>query len=161
HAALVEPFSIALHAVRRSPPDLNDSVVVVGAGMIGLALVQALSQTGCGPIIAVDVAVDRLALAIKSGGANTINPTKENVAEKILSLTNGRGADIAFEAVGTPPTVDLSLRCLRKGGTATLVGNVSPKVEFPLQIAVTRELTIYGSCASRGEYSTCLDMLSR
>jgi len=48
HAALVEPFAIALHAVRRSPPALNDTVVVVGAGMIGLALVQALSHSGCG-----------------------------------------------------------------------------------------------------------------
>jgi len=161
HAALVEPFSIALHAVRRSPPQLNDSVVVVGAGMIGLALVQALSKTGCGLIIAVDVAEDRLVLADKSGATHTINAGKENTLGKVLALTNGHGADVAFEAVGTLPTVDLTLRCLRKGGTATLVGNVSPKVEFPLQIAVTRELTIYGSCASRGEYPTCLDMLAR
>jgi len=161
HAALVEPFSIALHAVRRSPPELNNSVVVVGAGMIGQALIQALSQTGCGLIIAVDVVEDRLMLAGKSGATQTINPAKENAVERILTLTQGRGADFAFEAVGTPPTVDLSLRCLCKGGSATLVGNVSPKVEFPLQIAVTRELTIYGSCASRGEYSTCLDMLAR
>src|SRR5512140_2343334 len=63
HAALVEPFAIALHAVRRSPPALNDAVVVVGAGMIGLALVQALSQAGSGLLIVVDVAADRLALA--------------------------------------------------------------------------------------------------
>jgi L-iditol 2-dehydrogenase len=161
HAALVEPFSIALHAVRRSPPGLNDSAVVVGAGMIGLALVQALNSTGCGMIIAVDVAEDRLTLAHKSGATHLINPARENGGEKILTLTHGRGADLAFEAVGTPPTVDLVLRCLRKGGAATLVGNVSPKVEFPLQIAVTRELTIYGSCASRGEFPTCLEMLAR
>ena len=50
---------------------------------------------------------------------------------------------------------------LRKGGIATLVGNVSPKIEFPLQIAVTRELTIHGSCASRGDYPACLEMLAR
>ena len=58
-------------------------------------------------------------------------------------------------------TVDLALRCLRKGGAATLIGNVTPKIEFPLQIAVTRELTIHGSCASQGEYPACLDMLAR
>src|SRR5215831_13903231 len=63
HAALVEPFAIALHAVRRSPPALNDTVVVIGAGMIGLALVQALSQTGCGKLLVVDVVADRLKLA--------------------------------------------------------------------------------------------------
>jgi L-iditol 2-dehydrogenase len=59
------------------------------------------------------------------------------------------------------PTVDLALRCLRKGGAVTLVGNVAPKIDFPLQVAVTRELAVHGSCASRGEYPACLDMLTR
>jgi L-iditol 2-dehydrogenase len=79
----------------------------------------------------------------------------------IQELTSGRGADVSFEAVGMTVTVDLALRCLRKGGEVTLVGNVAPKVEFPLQVAVTRELAIHGSCASRGEYPACLDMLAR
>ena len=161
HAALVEPFSIALHAVRRAPPTLNDSVVVVGAGMIGLALVQALSQTGCGRLIAVDVAPDRLALATQFGATHTINPAAEDALAAILSQTEGRGADLAFEAVGVAATVNLTLRCLRKGGTATLVGNVTPTTDFPLQAAVTRELTIYGSCASQGEYPACLGMMAR
>jgi threonine dehydrogenase-like Zn-dependent dehydrogenase len=161
HAALVEPFAIALHAIRRAPPILNDTVVVVGAGMIGLALVQALSQAGCGRLIAVDVAADRLALAAKCGATTAINSATEEAPAAILRLTRGLGADLAFEAVGLPATVDLTLRCLRKGGAATLVGNVTPKVEFPLQTAVTRELTIHGSCASQGEYPACLDMLAR
>jgi threonine dehydrogenase-like Zn-dependent dehydrogenase len=161
HAALVEPFAIALHAIRRAPPSLNDTVVVVGAGMIGLALVQALSQTGCGRLIVVDIAGDKLALAEKCGAKNLINPSTEDASAAILRLTQGLGADLAFEAVGVPATVDLVLRCLRKGGRATLVGNVTPKIDFPLQTAVTRELTIYGSCASQGEYPACLDMLAR
>ncbi len=161
HAAMVEPFAIALHAVRRSPPALNDTVVVVGAGMIGLALVQALSHTGCGRLIVLDVADDRLAMAAKLGATHTINSAKDNGLTAIHELMRGRGADVAFEAVGVTPTVDLALRCVRKGGAVTLVGNVSPKIEFPLQTAVTRELTIYGSCASRGEYPACVDMLAR
>jgi threonine dehydrogenase-like Zn-dependent dehydrogenase len=161
HAALVEPFAIALHAIRRAPPTLNDTVVVVGAGMIGLALVQALSQTGCGQLIAVDMANDRLALAAKCGATSIINSATQDAPAAILRLTQGLGAELAFEAVGVPATVDLALRCLRKGGAATLVGNVTPKIEFPLQTAVTRELTIYGSCASQGEYPACLDMLAR
>ena len=161
HAALVEPFAIALHAIRRAPPTLNDTVVVVGAGMIGLALVQALSQAGCGRLIAVDIATDKLALAAKCGATNTINSSTEDAPAAILRLTQGLGADLAFEAVGVPATVNLTLRCLRKGGAATLIGNVTPKVEFPLQTAVTRELTIHGSCASQGEYPACLDMLAR
>ena len=161
HAALVEPFAIALHAVRRSPPSLNDSVVVVGAGMIGLGLVQALNRAGSGQLIVVDVAAERLALATQLGATHTINPGSGNAVEEILKLTQGRGADLAFEAVGLTPTVDLALRCLRKGGAVTLVGNVTPRIDFPLQTAVTRELTVYGSCASRGEYPACLDLLSR
>ncbi len=161
HAALVEPFAIALHAIRRAPPTLNDTVVVVGAGMIGLALVQALSQAGCGRLVTVDIADAKLTLATTCGATTTINSATEDARATILRLTQGLGADLAFEAVGVPATVDLALRCLRKGGAATLVGNVTPKVEFPLQTAVTRELTIYGSCASQGEYPACLDLLAR
>jgi threonine dehydrogenase-like Zn-dependent dehydrogenase len=160
-AALVEPFAIALHAVRRSPPALNDTVVVLGAGMIGLALVQALRQTGCGRLIVVDIAQDRLDLAARLGATHCVNSASGNSEKAILDLTQGVGADLAFEAVGVSATVDLALRCVRKGGAVTLVGNVAPKVEFPLQVAVTRELTVFGSCASRGEYPSCLEMLAR
>jgi len=161
HAALVEPFSIALHAVRRAAPSLNDTVVVVGAGMIGLALVQALRHTGCSRLIVVDVAEDRLNLARKCGATHIVNSSTEKAADAIADVTQDHGADYAFEAVGLTVTVDLAVRCLRKGGAAILVGNVSPKIEFPLQVAVTRELSIHGSCASRGDYPSCLEMMDR
>jgi L-iditol 2-dehydrogenase len=160
-AALVEPFAIALHAVRRCPPALNAAVVVIGAGMIGLALVQALRQTGCGRLIVVDIAAERLSLAAKVGATHCLNSGGGDPQKAIQDLTHGLGADTAFEAVGLSATVDLALRCVRKGGAVTLIGNVAPKVEFPLQVAVTRELTVYGSCASQGEYPACLDMLAR
>src|SRR5438046_2740413 len=115
-AALVEPFAIALHAIRRASVTLNDTVVVIGAGMIGLALVQALKRTGCARLVSVDIASDRLAIASKCGATNVINSATENAAEAILTLTRGRGADLAVEAVGVTATVDLALRCVRKGG---------------------------------------------
>ena len=90
-----------------------------------------------------------------------MNSAKADAARAILDLTTGRGADVAFEAVGVSATVELAVRCLRKGGALTLVGNVAQKVEFPLQAAVTRELSLYGSCASRGEYPAALEMLAR
>ena len=160
HAALVEPFSIALHAINRSRLALNDSVVVVGAGMIGLALVQCLAHAGCGRLIAVDIAEDRLALA-KDFGATHIIHSSADAAKKIIDLTHGRGADAAFEAVGVSATVQLALGSLRKGGALTLVGNIAPAIDFPLQAAVTREITLFGSCASRGEYPAAMDMLAR
>lgn len=161
HAAMVEPFAIALHAVHRAPVALNDTVIVVGAGMIGLALTQTLRHTGCARLICVDVADDRLALAKKFGATDIVNSARENAAETLKRLTHGRGADVAFEAVGLAVTVDLAVRSVRKGGAVALVGNVAPKIEFPLQVAVTRELSIHGTCASRGEYPAVLDMLAR
>lgn len=161
HAALVEPVSIAVHAVRRTPVALNDTAVVVGAGMIGQLLIQALRVAGGGQIIAVDVAPDKLALATKLGATAAVNPSATDAAKEILHLTAGRGADLAFEAVGVNATVDLAVRCVRKGGAVTLVGNVAPKVDLPLQAVVTRELTLSGSCASQGEYPACLDLLAR
>ncbi len=95
------------------------------------------------------------------GATAAVNPSGTDAREAILGLTRGRGADLAFEAVGVGATVDLAVGCVRKGGAVTLVGNVAPKVELPLQAVVTRELTLHGSCASRGEYPACLDLLAR
>jgi L-iditol 2-dehydrogenase len=161
HAAMVEPVSIAVHAVGRASLALNDTAVVVGAGMIGLFIIQALRLAGCGRIIAVDVAAGKLELARQLGADEVINSGAKDALAEVLALTRGRGADAVFEAVGLGPTVDLAVRAARKGGSVTLVGNLSPKVELPLQAAVTGELSLLGSCASCGEYPACLDMIGR
>ena len=79
----------------------------------------------------------------------------------VQDRTGGRGADLAYEVVGVTSALQLSLTSLRKGGSLVLVGNISPVVELPLQPAVTREVTLYGSCASQGEYPACLEMIQR
>ena len=160
-AAMVEALSIALHAVNRTPRQAGDAVAVFGAGMIGLLVIQALRLAGAGRIIAVDIEPEKLALARRLGADETIDASDADAAAEVLRLTGGRGADAAFEVVGVPPTVDAAVRSVRKGGSVTLVGNVSPKVELPLQTSVTRELTLYGSCASSGEYPACLDLIAR
>jgi L-iditol 2-dehydrogenase len=160
-AALAEPLSIAFHAVRRARVRLGDQAVVVGAGMIGLLLVQALRLAGCSRIVAVDVAAEKLRLAQQLGATATVDSADGDALAAVMHTTGGAGADLAFEAVGINPTVDLAIRSVRKGGSVTLVGNVSPKTELPLQVVVTRELTLYGSCASCGEYPACLDALAR
>ncbi len=161
HAAMIEPVSIAFHAVHRTPLTLNDTAVVIGAGMVGIFVIQALRLAGCGKIIAVDVAEEKLEMAKELGASHTVNSATGDVLARILELTDGAGAAVAVEVVGLAPTVDLAVRCVRKGGSVTLVGNLSPKVEFPLQIAVTRELSIFGSCASAGDYPTCLETVAR
>jgi L-iditol 2-dehydrogenase len=161
HAAMAEPVSIAVHAAGRAAPALNDTALVVGAGMIGLLVIQAARLAGCGRIIAVDVASDRLKLALELGASEVIAAGAGEALARVLELTQGRGADVVFEAVGLGATVDLAVRAARKGGTVTLVGNLSPQVDLPLQAVVTRELSLYGSCASSGEYGACLEMIAR
>jgi L-iditol 2-dehydrogenase len=161
HAAMVEPVSIAVHAVNRTPIKLGDSAVVVGAGMIGLLVIQALRHAGCGQIIAVDLEDFKLELARKLGADFAFNPRSSDVAKEVQKLTQGRGTDVAVEAVGANAPVQTAIACLRKGGVITLVGNITPQIELPLQTVVTRELTLNGSCASQGEYPACLELLAR
>jgi L-iditol 2-dehydrogenase len=160
HAALVEPVSIAVHAAGRPTIKLNDSVVVVGAGMIGLLVVQALRAAGCGHIVALDVEPNRLDLARQLGANVGLRADAPEVVNQVLEHQDG-GADLVFEAVGTPPAFQLAIECARKGGALTLIGNVSPTTVLPLQRVVTRELTLYSSCQATGEYPACLDMMAR
>ena len=157
---MVEPLSIAFHAVERTPIAIDDTVVVIGVGIIGLLVVQTLRKSGCGKIIAVDINQERLDLACSLGADYGFNSDQCNVREEILSQSHNRGADVVFEAVGIASTLQTSLSILKKGGALTLIGNLSPVVEVPLQLIVTHEVALYGSCASCGEYPECLDMIN-
>ena len=160
-AALVEPVSVAVHAVNRTPVQLGDTAVVIGAGMIGLLTVQALRTAGCGRIIAVDLEDDRLGLARELGADDTLNSRQEDIPAAVIKMTNGLGADIAVEAVGADATVRMAVHSVRKGGAVTLIGNITPDVKFPLQSVVTREVSVLGSCASSNDYPACLELMGR
>ncbi len=160
HAAMVEPVSIAFHAVNRTPLALGASAVVVGAGMIGNLVIQSLRIAGCSQIIAVDLDEGKLDLAQRVGATHGL-VAKGDVAAEVRKLTGGRGADATFEAVGIQPTVRTAIESARKGGSVTLVGNLAANVDFPLQSVVTREITVYGSCGSSGEYPECLAMIAK
>ena len=160
-AAMVEAVSVAVHAVGRSPVSLGDSVVVVGAGMIGLLCLQAVRAAGCGRTFVVDLDESRLKLAGELGADVCLNPSEADVVDVVRSQTAGRGADLSLEAVGISPTANLAVACLRKGGSSTLVGNIAPTVELPLQEIVTRQISLIGTCASSGEYPASLDLIAR
>jgi L-iditol 2-dehydrogenase len=159
-AAMVEPLSVALHAVRRSMVKPGDAAVVIGAGLIGLLVVQLLKGIGCSPIIAVDLAQTRLDLALRFGADEALRSDGVDVPAAVLAVTGSRGAAVSFECVGLTPTVRMAVAVLRKGGTLTLVGNLAQTVELPLQSVVTRQITLIGSCASAGEYPRCLDLIA-
>lgn len=159
-AAMVEPVAVAAHAVNISNIQPGASAVVVGAGMVGMFVVNMLKIAGANPIIAVDLDEKKLELAKEFGATHTIKSSDENVIGKIKELTKNRGVDFCFEVVGISETVNLCINSLRKGGTAVLVGNLKPEVIIPLQKVVTTELSLLGSCAINGEYELVLDLLA-
>ncbi|MEM1070505.1 MAG: galactitol-1-phosphate 5-dehydrogenase [Planctomycetota bacterium] len=161
HAALVEAVSVAVHAVNVTPTRLGDTAVIVGAGMIGLLTLQAARAAGASQIIAIDVNDKRLEVACELGADHGLRGDQGDVASKVRELTQGRGADISYEVVGATPTIKTAIESVRKGGSVTLVGNVSPTVELPLQSVVTREVALRGTCGCNGEYPECIDLMNR
>lgn len=159
-AVFVEPTAVALHGVRRSQAGPGDVALVVGAGIIGLLTIQALKAAGCTKVYAADLNTKRLELALELGADEVFAVGEGGVREKLLERTNGEGVDVAIDCVGIGPVVDLVITSVRKGGKVGLIGNLAPRCEFPLQVVVTRELSIFGCCASAGEYPQALEEIA-
>jgi len=160
-AAMVEPLSIAVHAAEITPISIGDTALVIGAGVIGLLLLQVLQRSGCSTVYVADLDRDRLALAEELGAHGVFVPSEENLPERVDGLTDGLGADVVFDAVGLPATFSDGFASTRKGGHFTVIGNFSPTAELPLQYLVNRQITLRGSCASSGEYPACIELIRR
>ena len=160
-ASIAEPAAVAAHAAAITPIALGDSMAVVGAGLIGLLLIQILRAHSPAAIIALETDPGRRAAALAAGASAALDPASPETPAAILSLSGGRGVDRCFEAVGATAPIAAAIAATRKGGSVTLIGNVSPAVEIPLQSVVTRQIALLGSCATAGEYPLVLDLLSK
>ncbi len=158
-AAMLEALAVAVHAVSLAQLSPNSTALVVGAGMIGLLISQVLRASGCSRVFVTDIDASRLKLA-QSFGATPVLSDGKNAAGQILQLTEGRGVDVAMEAVGATESVAAAIESVRKGGTVILVGNISPEIALPLQKVVTRQIRLQGSCASAGEYPRAMELLA-
>ena len=159
-AAMVEAVSVAIHAVNVSGVKKGDTVLVVGAGMIGLLTMQAARAAGVGRVMIADIDDTRLTLGELLGADEALRGTGGEIAEATLKRTGGIGADVVFDAVGRSKTVSESIDSVRKGGTVTLIGNIAPEVTIPLQKVVSRQIRLQGSAASAGEYPAAIDLIA-
>jgi L-iditol 2-dehydrogenase len=159
-AAMLEAVSVAIHAVRVAEVKGGETALVIGAGMIGLLILQAAKAIGCSRVFVADVDATRLELARRLGATAVIDSSRESLASRIEELTEGRGVDLALEAVGRTETVTAAIDATRKGGTVVLVGNIAPEVTIPLQKVVTRQIRLQGSCASAGEYPQAMQWMT-
>ena len=163
HAALVEPYGVAMHAVRLADPEPGRTAAVVGCGTIGLCIIQVLAAAGARHILAVDLDAGRRDLALAMGATHAHDPRSGGDAaavELLASLTEGRGADYAFEAVGTGVPLNTAIACARRGGTVVLVGNLAAEATIPMQRIVTQQIRLQGSCAIAGEFDQVLALLA-
>src|ERR1700730_15697312 len=160
HAAMIEAVSIAVHAVNLTPRSLGDTAVVVGSGMIGQLTIQAAKVAGFSRVFAVDVDDAKLERARKLGADEAFHSTNCDAAAEIAARTGGQGADASLEAVGATDPIRTAIASVRKGGTVTLIGNIAPRIELPLQAGVTRPIRVQGQGASSGEYPACIALLS-
>jgi L-iditol 2-dehydrogenase len=159
-AAMLEAVAVALHAVQVSDLKGGETALVIGAGMIGLLTLQSAKALGCSRVLVADVDSTRLKLASEMGADKVILASGAELIHEVLRATNGRGVDVVLEAVGRDETVSASVDAVRKGGTVTLIGNITPTVTLPLQKVVSRQIRMQGSCASSGEYPLAMELIA-
>jgi (R,R)-butanediol dehydrogenase/meso-butanediol dehydrogenase/diacetyl reductase/L-iditol 2-dehydrogenase len=160
-ASITEPAGVAAHALRITPITLNEIAAVVGAGPVGLLLIQILRASVSGKIAALDTDPARRRTSLSLGADEALDPADPDLPEKIRDLSGGRGIDRVFEAVGAAAPIQTAVSIVRKGGSITLIGNVSPGIELPFQSVVSRQISLIGSCAIAGEYPLVLDLMAR
>jgi 2-desacetyl-2-hydroxyethyl bacteriochlorophyllide A dehydrogenase len=159
--ALAEPYSVALHAVEMVGVNSEQSVVILGAGAIGLCLLAELKRRGLEKIFVVDMNDKRLSVAGEMGATALINPAREGVDKQIGELTSGAGADLVFECVGSPETISEATNLVRQGGTVIVLGICEVPVELFFLGLVTREIqlrTSYGATAA--EFRQAMDIIA-
>lgn len=143
-AAAVEPLAVAVRAVNRLKVR-GKTILVVGSGAIGLMVQMMLLAQGAGTVIVSDKSDYRLERAGQIGAHHRLNPDKEDIQQAVFRITNGKGADIAIEAVGIGPTVNQALNSLKSAGQCVWIGNSAKMIEMNMQQVVTRELSICGT----------------
>lgn len=142
--ALIEPMSVGFHAVSRAQVTDNDTVMVIGCGMIGLGAVVRAALRGA-DVIAVDVDDEKLALAARLGATHGINSKTEDVHARLMELTGGSGPDVVIEAVGSPVTYVMAVDEVAFTGRVVCIGYAKNEVAFQTKYFVQKELNICGS----------------
>jgi L-iditol 2-dehydrogenase len=160
-AALNEPFSVGIHAARRSRLQPGSTLAIMGMGPVGLMAVAAAKSFGASRIISTDLEPIRLVAAKRMGATDTINIREEDPVEAIKRLTGGQGVDTAWETAGNPKALQSALYSLRRGGKLAIVG-LPAQDEIPLNVPfmADNEIDIYGIFRYANTYPAGISFLS-
>jgi len=143
HATFSTLASVALHALRRLDLSFGETVVIIGAGIIGLMATQLARLNGARPVIVLDLADNRLALAHDLGANLVVNPERENAVEAVFAATGGRGAPAVLEATGNAQVIPQALKMAANGGRIVLTGALEEEVSISFHAEfIRRELSL-------------------
>jgi threonine dehydrogenase-like Zn-dependent dehydrogenase len=158
--ALAEPLTVGFHAVARGRVDSQDIVAVLGCGIVGLGAVAAAVNRHA-TVIAIDLDDTKLEIARKIGVLNTINPSKEDLHQRLQKITNGDGPDVIIEAVGSPSTYRSAVEEVAFLGRVVCIGYAKAPVEFNTSLFVQKEIEILGSrnCVGKSDFPEVLSYL--
>ena len=131
----------AYHAVDSRPLAEGETAAILGMGPVGLCAVQAAKAAGASEVVAIDTVEDRLRMA-ESFGATAVHLTEQDPRAEVKKLTEGRGVDLAVDAVGHPDALDLALRLARKAGTVSVTGVYAEKTEVHMGVLWIKALTL-------------------
>ena len=159
-AVYIEPLACSIHAVQRGEIELGDTVVIAGCGALGLGMVATARLKSPGCLIAIDMIDARLEVARKCGADVLLNPSKVDVIDEVLRLTDGYGCDVYIEATGHPAGVEQGLHMIRKLGTFVEFSVLGHPVTVDWTIiGDTKELNIHGAHLGPYTYPLAIDML--
>jgi len=159
HAALTEPLSVSVHAVRRSGVRVGDSVAVFGAGPIGLGIVDAAESAGAGQIIVSEPREARRQTARELGADQTIDPRETDPIEFVKAETDG-GADVGFEVAGVDVALTQALRSTKYDGTTVVVSVFEDEATFHPNDVMQAERNVVGSFGYQNEFPITLRMMA-
>jgi L-iditol 2-dehydrogenase len=158
--AMCEPLSVGVHAVRRAGIGLGDSVLITGAGTIGLVTLMAAQAAGAAATIVTDVQPNRLALASELGATATADVRSQDATALVQDVTQGRGADAGIECTGVSAAMLTGLMSVRSGGTLVWVGMTDDEYTIPAVVAIRRELDIRGIFRYHHTYPAAIDLIA-
>lgn len=157
-AVLVEPLCVGAQAVSRGRVSAQDSVLILGAGTIGLAALLTARQEGA-RVATLDLIPEKLAVARALGAELTIDPSQQDAAKVVLDWTGGEGPTVVIEAVGSPGTTRAALDYVGSAGRVVIVGITSEEVPFPVPLMVRKELDILASRNSREQFGRVIPLV--
>jgi L-iditol 2-dehydrogenase len=158
--ALMEPLSVGVYATHRSGLKAGQSVVIIGAGPIGLVTLQVAQAAGASSVAVLDLDAGRLATA-KNLGATIVINSQEGPEEQVREFTEGRGADIVFDAAGSPKTAALAVHLTRRGGRVVMIGfPLEDNFPYPLVTAMAKETDIVTVFRYANVYQSSIDLVA-